>query len=69
MKVLRNMSDLVSRMYFVNKKGKNVKMPFQAGILVSIKSVIELYNELKSEGATYFLTSRPNQDILDTLKP
>ena len=51
MKVLCNMSDLVSRMYFVNKKGKNVKMAFQAGILVSIKSVIELYNELKSEGA------------------
>ena len=65
MKVLRNMSDLVSRMYFVNKKGKNVKMPFQVGIQVSIKSVIELYNKLKSEGATYFLTSRANQDILE----
>ena len=51
--ILRDVTELVSRMYFVNKKGKNVKMPFQAGILVSIKSVIELYNELKSEEATY----------------
>ena len=40
-------------------------MPFQAGILVSIKSVIALYNELKSEGVEYLLTTRVNQDILE----
>ena len=40
-------------------------MPFQAGILVSIKSIFELYDELKKEGASYILTSRVNQDILE----
>ena len=53
MKILRDMTDLVSRMHFVNKKRINVRMPFQAGILLSLESVIELYNKLKSEGATY----------------
>ena len=65
MKALRDMADLVSKMHFINKKGKAVKMPFQAGILVSIKSIFELYDELKKEGASYILTSRVNQDILE----
>ena len=65
MKALREMADLVLKMHFINKKGKAVKMPFQAGILVSIKSLFELYDELKKEGASYILTSRVNQDILE----
>ena len=59
------MADLVSKMRFINRKGKVVKMPFQAGILVSIKSVISLYDEVKSEGASYLLTTHVNQDILE----
>ena len=51
MKILRDITDLVSRMHFVNKKRINVRMPLQAGTLLSLEIVIELYNELKSEGA------------------
>ena len=47
MKILHEMADLVSNMHFINGKGRNVKMPFQAGILVSIKSITELYNKLR----------------------
>ena len=67
MKILHEMADLVSNMHFINRKGRNVKMPFQAGILVSIKSITELYNELKSEGATHMLTSHVNQDLLENM--
>ena len=53
MKILRDMTDSVSRMHFVNKRRIKVRMPFQAGTLLSLESIIELYNELESEGATY----------------
>ena len=67
MKILHEMADLASNMHFINRKGRNVKMPFQAGILVSIKSITELYNELKSEGVTHILTSHVNQDLLENM--
>ena len=65
MDALHKMSDLVNNMYFKNSRGKLVKKPFQTGILVSIKSTIDLYYELKSEGTSYLLTSRINQDALE----
>ena len=54
MKIIRDMTDLVSRMHFVNKKRINVRMPLQAGISLSLESVIELYNKLKSKGGHIF---------------
>ena len=44
-----------------------VKKLFKSGILVSIKSTIALYNELKDEGIKYFLSCRLNQDALENL--
>ena len=62
------MQELVSNMYFPTQRtGKLGKKPFQAGIVVSIKSTIALYEELKSEGVPWFMTSRINQDGLENL--
>ena len=60
------MEDLVTHMYFRNEKGNLCKKPFQAGILVSIKSTLALYDELKKEGVKYYLTTRVNQDCLES---
>ena len=53
-------------MYFKRENGNLVKMPFQSGITVSIKATIALYKELKSEGLPYLLTTRVNQDCLES---
>ena len=58
---------LLENMYFVTKNGRMTKKPFQIGIYVSIKSTIDLYDELKDEGVSYLLTSRLNQDGLGKL--
>ena len=44
----------------------NAKKPFQKGILVNIKSTLALYQEMKEEGYSYLLTSRLNQDALES---
>ena len=64
MTALREMSHLVENMYFPSSSGKLVKKPFQSGIMTSIKATIELFNEMKSEGVKYILTSKLNQDGL-----
>ena len=66
MGILHDMETIVSAMYFIDKKtGGLVQKPFQKGLVVSIRSVVDLYNELKSEGLTYLLTTRVNQDVLE----
>ena len=66
MGILHDMEALVNNMFFTNKKtGLLVQKPFQKGLLVSIKSVIGLFKELQSEGLTYILTTRVNQDALE----
>ena len=35
--ILHKMSEIVSQMTFTNKKGKHVKMPFQAGMNSKVK--------------------------------
>ena len=61
------MEDLVKRMRFRSKRDKDkvVKVKFQAGILVNIKSTRDLFLEVKAEGLKYFLTSKANQDALE----
>ena len=59
------MMNLVSKMFFVNKRGNFCRKPFQSGIIVSIKSIKALYNELKEEGIEYLLTTRVNQDCIE----
>ena len=61
------MNDLVSNMYFLNEKGKLTRKPFQCGIIVSIRSTLALYQELKDENVQYVLTTRLNQDCLENL--
>ena len=62
---LDEMMKLVSNMFFVNKKGNLFRKPFQSGIIVSIKLIKALFNELKEEGIEYFLTTRANQDCIE----
>ena len=67
LQALNEMLELVSNMFFVNKRGNLSRKPFQAGIIVSIKSVKALYLELNEEGAEYLLTTRVNQDCIENL--
>ena len=62
---LKNMQDLVKSMSFGKENAKQKKKPFQTGIIVSINAMLDLYAELKSEGVSYLLTSRLNQDGLE----
>ena len=61
------MQDLLIKMYFKPSKGILGQKQFKAGIAVSIKSTIALYNELKSQGVNYLLTTRIKQDCLENL--
>ena len=63
--VLNKMLDLVNKMYFGKDSLK--KKPFQTGIIVSIKATLDLYEELKTEGFSFLLTSRLNQDSLENV--
>lgn len=52
-----------------NEKEKNPTdglLPFQKGFLMSINSLRSLFKDLKSEDYTYIMTSRCNQDILES---
>ena len=67
MKSLYAMKELVSLMYFRGGKNGNLcRKPFQSGIIASIKSTIALYLELKQEGIDYLLTTRVNQDVIES---
>ena len=44
---------------------KKSKLPFQKVILIGIKSLRSLYEDLAKRGITYILTSRLNQDCLE----
>ena len=63
--ILNSMEELVSKMYFVTEKGNLSQKPFQKGITVAIKSVKDLYMEMKQEGWKYVITRRVNQDALE----
>ena len=67
MKAVNEMLNLVSTMFFVNKKGNLCRKPFQTGIIVSILSTKALYNELTEEEIEYWLTTRSNQDCIENL--
>ena len=51
MGILNEMKEIVKKMYFIDKKtGRLVQKPFQKGLLVSIRSIIELFKEVKNDG-------------------
>ena len=67
---LDKMENFVQRMEFCNygkkySRAGYLSIPFQRGILVSIKSTKALYGELKAAGTKYFLTSKVNSDCLE----
>ena len=64
---LEKMLDLVKNMSFGKVKRSLIKKPFQTGIIVSIKSTLELFKDLSNEGFEYLLTSRLNQDSLENI--
>ena len=66
MKSLDEMQDLCTYMFFNGKNGGLYKKPFQSGILTSIKSTKALFFELTDEGIEYLLTTRVNQDCLES---
>ena len=63
--ILERIESLVKNMYFVTQTGRLGQKQFQSGIIVTIKSTKQLYNDLKKEGIHYLLTSRTNQDCLE----
>ena len=62
---IESMKVLVESMRFCNNPQKQSKLPFQQGILVSIKSIRALFQELTDEGVSYLYTARLNQDSLE----
>lgn len=46
--------------------GKSALLPFQNGFMISIRSLQSLYTDLHSEGYTYIMAARCNQDILES---
>ena len=66
LQALSDMEVMVSTMRFANNQTCKTKKPFQKGILAGISSLKTLYNELKAEGVKYLLTSRLNQDCLES---
>ena len=65
LQILTDMEEVTKNMFFLNNKGRLVQQPFQTGIPVSIKSIKNLYQELKSEGVSFMLTSKVNQGTLE----
>ena len=55
------------KMKFHSKKDRDklVRIQFQTGIVVNIKSTRALYLEVKEENLSFMLTSRCNQDALE----
>ena len=61
------MKELVSHMFFPLSNGRLVRKPFQCGIIVSIRSTLALFEELKQENIDFLLTTRVNQDCIENL--
>lgn len=60
---LEKLQNLCSSMRAIGKKGL---LPFQKGFLISIQSARGLFQDLKTEGYTYLMTSRCNQDVIES---
>ena len=47
---------------------KKAKLPFQNGVIMSCRSLLNLFQEMKMKyGTSYLLTRRVNQDALENL--
>ena len=64
---LMRMKSLMETMRYSDNEERKSKKPFQKGIIISIESILSLYEEMKTEGYSYLLTSRLNQDCLENL--
>ena len=64
---LFEMKKAVEEMRFSNNVSKVTKIQFQKGILISISSMIGLYQQLQKQGVSYVLTRRLTQDCLENV--
>ena len=64
-RALESMRLLVETMRFANNTAKTEKLPFQKGILLSINSLLGLFEDLQKKGVDYLLTKNINQDCLE----
>jgi len=60
--VLEKVASCVETMREIGRKSL---LPFQKGLLMSIKSLLGLFEELKKIGVNYILTARLNQDVAE----
>lgn len=67
-KALSDMEEFVLNMDFCSfkkRRRKKFTIPFQKGIIVSIKSTRELFSEVKAAGVDYLLMSKVNNDPIE----
>ena len=68
---LHSMKNVLEKLEYRKEKGSveytSTKKPFQHGLIATINSVIDLFEELKNEGFKYLLTGRCNQDCLENI--
>ncbi len=64
--VLKKMETLVSQMKVIGRSGM---LPFQSGILISIRSVRQLYKDVRRQNpdVEFLLTTHLNQDCIENL--
>ena len=65
LEALNDMQTLVENMRFCGQETRSTKLPFQQGILVSIRSTKEIYQDMIAllPDITYMMTCRLNSDI------
>lgn len=68
-KILEDMKSNITKMRVITKKGvKKNLLPFQKGIIMSIRSLKMLFKDMQAEyKISYLITNRLNQDILEGL--
>jgi len=64
---LEAMNELMRELKYCNKPNQSIMKPFQKGILISNRSLVELLSDVKKEGKTYLLAYRTQQDCIENL--
>ena len=64
------LSEMISFMENCSVQTKKCKLPFQNGIIMSCKSLLSLFEEMKLKfDISFIITRRLNQDILENFFP
>lgn len=62
---LEKAKDLFSNLRKISKKQEGTRPPCFDGVLLTIQSVVQIYEEQKNKGFSFLLTARLNQDVLE----